>query len=175
MRDGLVSRGIDVLLFTSDGPTDEMLLGGTLEDVHATVNFGSSTEESFRKYREYRSEEPLMVMEYWNGWFDHWMEDHHVRDAGDVAGVLDEILTQGSSFNMYMFHGGTNFGFYNGANHIVTYEPTTTSYDYDAPLTEWGDTTAKFEAVRSVLSNHGFAPTCPLLSRFRRFLTGKSL
>lgn len=173
MRDGLVSRGIDVLLFTSDGPTDEMLLGGTLEDVHATVNFGSSTEESFRKYREYRSEEPLMVMEYWNGWFDHWMEDHHVRDAGDVAGVLDEILTQGSSFNMYMFHGGTNFGFYNGANHIVTYEPTTTSYDYDAPLTEWGDTTAKFEAVRSVLSNHGFAPTCPLPEPIPKISYGK--
>ena len=52
-----------------------------------------------------------MVMEFWNGWFDHWMEDHHVRDAVDVAGVLDEMLEKGSSINMYMFHGGTNFGF----------------------------------------------------------------
>lgn len=173
MRNGLLSRGVDVLLFTSDGPTDEMLLGGTLEDVHATVNFGSCAEESFRKYREYRSEEPLMVMEYWNGWFDHWMEDHHVRDAEDVAGVLDDILTHGSSLNMYMFHGGTNFGFYNGANHIVTYEPTTTSYDYDAPLTEWGDTTAKFEAVRSVLGKHGFAPTCPLPEPIPKISYGK--
>ncbi|WP_375105256.1 beta-galactosidase family protein [Paenibacillus sp. RS8] len=173
MRNGLVSRGVDVLLFTSDGPTDEMLLGGTLEDVHATVNFGSSTEESFRKYREYRSDEPLMVMEYWNGWFDHWMEDHHVRDAEDVAGVLDDILTHGSSLNMYMFHGGTNFGFYNGANHIVGYEPTTTSYDYDAPLTEWGDTTAKFEAVRSVLGKHGFAPTCSLPEPIPKISYGK--
>lgn len=173
MRNGLLSRGVDVLLFTSDGPTDEMLLGGTLEDVHATVNFGSCAEESFRKYREYRSEEPLMVMEYWNGWFDHWMEDHHVRDAEDVAGVLDDILTHGSSLNMYMFHGGTNFGFYNGANHIVAYEPTTTSYDYDAPLTEWGDTTAKFEAVRSVLGKHGFAPTCPLPEPIPKISYGK--
>ncbi|AIQ22730.1 beta-galactosidase family protein [Paenibacillus sp. FSL H7-0737] len=173
MRNGLLSRGVDVLLFTSDGPTDEMLLGGTLEDVHATVNFGSCAEESFRKYREYRSEEPLMVMEYWNGWFDHWMEDHHVRDAEDVAGVLDDILTHGSSLNMYMFHGGTNFGFYNGANHIVAYEPTTTSYDYDAPLTEWGDTTTKFEAVRSVLGKHGFAPTCPLPEPIPKISYGK--
>lgn len=138
LRAGLVRRGVDVLLFTSDGPTDEMLLGGSLDDVHATVNFGSRVEESFRKYREYRTEEPLMVMEFWNGWFDHWMEDHHVRDAADVAGVLDEMLEKGSSINMYMFHGGTNFSFYSGANHIQTYEPTTTSYDYDAPLTEWG-------------------------------------
>lgn len=173
MRNGLLSRGVDVLLFTSDGPTDEMLLGGTLEDVHATVNFGSCAEESFRKYREYRSEEPLMVMEYWNGWFDHWMKDHHVRDAEDVAGVLDDILTQGSSLNMYMFHGGTNFGFYNGANHIVAYEPTTTSYDYDAPLTEWGDPTAKFEAVRSVLGKHGIAPTCPLPEPIPKISYGK--
>ncbi|MEC0255572.1 beta-galactosidase family protein [Paenibacillus lautus] len=158
LRAGLVRRGVDVLLFTSDGPTDEMLLGGSLDDVHATVNFGSRVEESFRKYREYRTEEPLMVMEFWNGWFDHWMEDHHVRDAADVAGVLDEMLQKGSSINMYMFHGGTNFGFYSGANHIQAYEPTTTSYDYDAPLTEWGDKTEKYEAVRSVLSKHGFAP-----------------
>ncbi|MBU5442205.1 beta-galactosidase [Paenibacillus sp. MSJ-34] len=162
LRDGLVRRGIDVLLFTSDGPTDEMLLGGTIEDVHATVNFGSRVAESFGKFREHRQTEPLMVMEYWNGWFDHWMEPHHVRDADDVANVLDEMLESGASINMYMFHGGTNFGFYNGANHIRTYEPTVTSYDYDAPLTEWGDVTPKYEAVRRVLAKHGFEPGCPL-------------
>lgn len=173
LRKGLIDRGIDVLLFTSDGPTDEMLLGGTLPDVHATVNFGSRVKESFQKYREYRKDEPLMVMEYWNGWFDHWMEDHHVRDGADVAKVLDEMLAQGSSINMYMFHGGTNFGFYNGANHIVTYEPTTTSYDYDAPLTEWGDSTEKLEAVRKVLAKHGFAPGCPFPEPIPKAAYGK--
>ncbi|RAR44195.1 glycoside hydrolase family 35 protein [Paenibacillus sp. MDMC362] len=173
LRAGLVRRGVDVLLFTSDGPTDEMLLGGTLGDVHATVNFGSRVEESFRKYREYRTEEPLMVMEFWNGWFDHWMEDHHVRDAADVAGVLDEMLEKGSSINMYMFHGGTNFGFYSGANHIQAYEPTTTSYDYDAPLTEWGDQTEKYKAVRTVLSKHGFKPGCPLPEPIPKAAYGK--
>lgn len=173
LRDGLENRGIDVLLFTSDGPTDEMLLGGTLDGVHATVNFGSRVEESFAKYREYRKDEPLMVMEYWNGWFDHWMQDHHVRDAEDVAGVLDEMLEHGSSINMYMFHGGTNFGFYNGANHSAAYEPTTTSYDYDAPLTEWGDRTEKLEAVRRVLSKHGFAPSCPFPEPIPKAAYGK--
>lgn len=173
LRDGLIRRGVDVLLFTSDGPTDEMLLGGTLDDVHATVNFGSRVEESFRKYREYRTDEPLMVMEYWNGWFDHWMEDHHVREAADVAGVLDEMLAHGSSINMYMFHGGTNFGFYNGANHITNYEPTTTSYDYDAPLTEWGDSTEKLEAVRLVLARHGFKADCPFPERIPKKSYGK--
>lgn len=173
LRKGLIDRGIDVLLFTSDGPTDEMLLGGTLPDVHATVNFGSRVKDSFQKYREYRKDEPLMVMEYWNGWFDHWMEDHHVRDGADVAKVLDEMLTEGSSINMYMFHGGTNFGFYNGANHIVTYEPTTTSYDYDAPLSEWGDSTEKLEAVRKVLAKHGFTPDCPFPEPIPKVSYGK--
>lgn len=162
LRDGLVRRGIDVLLFTSDGPTDEMLIGGTIENVHATANFGSHVPESFGKYREYRETEPLMCMEYWNGWFDHWMEPHHVRDGADVAAVLDEMLERGSSVNLYMFHGGTNFGFYSGANHIHTYEPTVTSYDYDAPLTEWGELTSKYEAVREVLRKHGVDPGGPL-------------
>ncbi|WP_342424029.1 beta-galactosidase family protein [Paenibacillus sp. FSL E2-0178] len=162
MRDGLVSRGVDCLLFTSDGPTDEMLIGGTVEGLHATVNFGSRVAESFGKYREYRKDEPLMVMEYWLGWFDHWMKPHHVREAEDVAQVLDEMLEQGSSVNLYMFHGGTNFGFYSGANHGEGYEPTATSYDYDAPLTEWGDITDKYKAIRQVLGKHGIAEGCEL-------------
>ncbi|WP_068619850.1 glycoside hydrolase family 35 protein [Paenibacillus tuaregi] len=162
LRDGLIRRGIDVLLFTSDGPADEMLIGGTIEGVHATVNFGSRVKESFDKYREYRKNEPLMCMEYWNGWFDHWMEPHHVRDGDDVASVLDEMFESGASVNLYMFHGGTNFGFYNGANHIHTYEPTVTSYDYDSPLTEWGDITPKYKAVREVMLKHGASPASPL-------------
>ncbi|AFH63710.2 glycoside hydrolase family 35 protein [Paenibacillus caseinilyticus] len=154
LRDGLVRRGIDVPLFTSDGPTDAMLQGGSLPGVLATVNFGSRTAESFAKLREYQPQGPLMCMEYWNGWFDHWMEEHHQRDAADAARVFGEMLEAGASVNFYMFHGGTNFGFYNGANHIKTYEPTITSYDYDSPLTEWGEPTAKYDAVRDVLAKH---------------------
>lgn len=173
LRDGLLARGVDVLLFTSDGPTDEMLIGGTLDGVHATVNFGSRVEESFGKYREYRANEPLMCMEYWNGWFDHWMEPHHIRDGGDVADVLDQMLGMNASVNFYMFHGGTNFGFYSGANHIKTYEPTVTSYDYDSPLTEWGAVTPKYEAIRKVMAKHGFEPGCPLPDAIPKRAYGK--
>lgn len=173
LRDGMVRRGVNVMLFTSDGPTDEMLIGGTIDGVHATVNFGSRVEESFGKFREYRQDEPLMCMEFWNGWFDHWMEPHHVRDGSDVAEVLDEMLAAGASVNFYMFHGGTNFGFYNGANHIKTYEPTVTSYDYDAPLTEWGDVTAKYEAVRAVMEKHGFETGCPMPESLLKQAYGK--
>lgn len=152
IKDGLRRRGVDVLLFTSDGPEDGMLQGGSVPGVLATVNFGSRPKESFEKFREYRADEPLMCMEFWNGWFDHWMKPHHTRDAKEVAGVFDEMLQAGASVNFYMFHGGTNFGFYNGANYQDKYEATATSYDYDSPLSESGNVTDKFEAVRSVIA-----------------------
>ncbi|WP_336773756.1 glycoside hydrolase family 35 protein [Paenibacillus sp. MMO-58] len=173
LRDGLISRGVDCLLFTSDGPTDEMLLGGTVDGLHATVNFGSRVAESFGKYREYRQDEPLMVMEYWLGWFDHWRKPHHVRETGDVANVLDEMLQQGSSVNLYMFHGGTNFGYYSGANYGEHYEPTVTSYDYDAPLTEWGDVTEKYKAIRGVLEKHGIPEGAPFPAPIPKKAYGK--
>ncbi|MBP1966579.1 glycoside hydrolase family 35 protein [Paenibacillus aceris] len=162
LRQGLIARGVDVPLFTSDGPTDSMLQGGTLPDVLATVNFGSKPEEMFEKFKEYRPTEPLVCMEYWNGWFDHWTEKHHTRDADDVADVLDRMLNLGASVNFYMFHGGTNFGFYNGANYGDAYEPTITSYDYDAPLSESGDITPKFHAVRQILAKHMDIGECEL-------------
>ncbi|MBP1988746.1 glycoside hydrolase family 35 protein [Paenibacillus eucommiae] len=153
LKDSMQKRGIDVLLFTSDGPLDYMLQGGMVEGVLATVNFGSSPDESFEKLREYQPDKPLMCMEFWNGWFDHWGEEHHTRDAGDVAQVLDEMLKANASVNFYMFHGGTNFGFYNGANN-PEYAPTITSYDYDVLLDEAGDPTPKFHAVRKVIENY---------------------
>ncbi|MBW7453390.1 beta-galactosidase [Paenibacillus sepulcri] len=152
LRQGMIDRGIDVLLFTSDGPEDFMLQGGTLlPDVLATLNFGSKPEQAFAKLAEYQQDKPMFCMEYWNGWFDHWGDEHHVRGYDEVADVLDRILRSGASVNFYMFHGGTNFGFYNGANHIDFYEPTVTSYDYNAMLSESGDITDKYKAIREVI------------------------
>ncbi len=154
LKEGMIKRGIDVLLFTSDGPTDHMLQGGTLPDVFKTVNFGSRPEQAFAKLEEYQQDMPLVCMEYWNGWFDHWGEAHHTRDGEDVADVLDRMLQMGASVNFYMFHGGTNFGFMNGANYEGKIKPTVTSYDYDAPLSESGDITDKYRAVQKVLSKY---------------------
>ena len=154
LRDGMVRRGIDVLLFTSDGPTDRMLQCGTIPDVLKTVNFGSRADEAFEKLDEYQQGLPHMCMEFWNGWFDHWGEEHHTRPPDDAAATLDEILSRGASVNFYMFHGGTNFGFMNGANYQDTYQPTITSYDYDSALDEAGNKTAKFDAFYNVISKH---------------------
>ena len=154
LADVMRAHGIDVPLFTSDGPEDLMLAGGTLPDVYKTVNFGSRPAEAFDKLAQWQDGKPPMVMEYWNGWFDHWGEEHHTRTAEDAAAVFDEMMATGASVNFYMFHGGTNFGFWNGANRQEKYEPTITSYDYDSPLDENGDATEKWYKVREVMARH---------------------
>lgn len=154
IKDLFIEHGIDVLLFTSDGPADHMLQGGMVPGILETVNFGSEVKEAFNSLLRYQPDEPIMCMEFWNGWFDHWSEEHHVRDPEEVGRAFEEMLGMGASVNVYMFHGGTNFGFYNGANHIKRYEPTVTSYDYDAPLNEYGEPTKKYFLMREILTKH---------------------
>ena len=163
LAEGLRARGIDVPLFTSDGPEDFFLTGGALPEHLATVNFGSRGAEAFRELRAHQPKSPPFCMEFWNGWFDHWGERHTVRPAEDAAGALREILDQGGSVNLYMAHGGTNFGTWAGANTAdprtgAGYQPTVTSYDYDAPIDERGAPTAKFWAFRELLAAHTDGP-----------------
>jgi beta-galactosidase len=158
LAEGMRRRGVDVPLFTSDGGTDAMLQGGTLPGVLKTVNFGSRAAESFAKLGEYQAAGPRMCTEFWNGWFDHWGEEHHLRDPEEAGQALDEILSLGASVIVYVFHGGTNFGFWNGANHDRVYQPTITSYDDDAPVGEAGDLRPKYAVMKRVLSKH-FGPS----------------
>ena len=164
LRDLLLQLGVDCLLFTSDGPTIEMLTGGTLPGLWMTANFGSRPEEGFKVLRQFQPEGPDMCCEYWCGWFDHWGDKHHTRDAADVADVLERMIKNGGSVNMYMFHGGTNFGFWNGANDKDgEYQPTITSYDYHALLSEAGDITPAYTACKEVLEKYfGPAPSIPV-------------
>ena len=159
LADGLRARGIEVPLFTSDGPTDLMLTGGTLPDVLATVNFGTDPEAAFTTLRGYRPGDPLFCMEFWCGWFDHWGAEHVTRDADEAAAVLRRILETGASVNIYMAHGGTSFGTWAGANragplHSGALQPDVTSYDYDAPIDERGAPTRKFWRFREVLRDY---------------------
>ena len=144
-------NGVDCLLFTSDGASYSMLQGGTLPDYPCVANFGSHPEENFKVLNDFRPDQPLMCGEYWVGWFDHWYEEHHVRDPREVAKLFKDMIDCGASLNFYMFHGGTNFGFMNGANYYDKYEPTITSYDYNALLSEAGDLTPAYFEVRSII------------------------
>ncbi|MCK8487953.1 beta-galactosidase [Paenibacillus sp. MBLB2552] len=162
LKNAMIARGMDVLLFTSDGPEDHMLQGGMIDRVFATVNFGSRAKEAFAKLREYQPTGPLICMEFWNGWFDRWMKPHQTRPAAEVAETLDEMLALGASVNFYMFHGGTNFGFMNGANLFDEYEPLVNSYDYDTLLGESGKPTEKFYAVRKTIEKYVELPPLEL-------------
>lgn len=146
---------IDVVLFTSDGPSDFFFGGGTVDGLLKTGNFGSHWKESF-EFIASRSnnKEPLMCSEFWEGWFDSWYGPHNRRVPDDVAEQLDGMLGAGGNVNFYMFCGGTNFAFNNGANMYDKYCPQTTSYDYDAALSEAGDLTKRFYEVRAVAEKY---------------------
>ncbi|MGW1495344.1 glycoside hydrolase family 35 protein [Streptomyces sp. NPDC002402] len=155
--------GVSVPLVTSDGPEDHMLTGGSVPGVLATVNFGSGAREAFATLRRHQPAGPLMCMEFWCGWFDHWGDDHVERRPADAAAALREILDAGASVNVYMAHGGTNFAGWAGANRAgdlqdLELEPTVTSYDYDAPIDEAGRPTEKFFRLREVLARHHDGP-----------------
>ena len=150
--------GVTVPLTTVDQPMGSMLADGSLPELHATGSFGSHVTERLATLRRHQPAGPLMCSEFWDGWFDSWGGHHHVTSAGDSAGELDTLLSAGASVNIYMFHGGTNFGLTSGANDKGTYAPIATSYDYDAPLDEAGHPTAKYWAFRDVLAKHAPVP-----------------
>ena len=154
----MIDAGFEVTLFTSDGPLDYMLKGGTLPDVLSVINFGvgDGIEKQFETFAKFRQGVPKMVGEYWIGWFDHWGGPHHVVPAEVAAKGVDWMLSNQISFNLYMFHGGTTFGFMAGANYNkdMPIQPDTTSYDYDSPLDEAGRATAKFYALRNVIKKY---------------------
>ncbi len=151
MRDLLREGGINVPLITSDNPSHENLECGSVEGVLPTGNFGSRTKERFRILEGHTDGGPLMCAEFWVGWFDHWGNGgHKTGNLEESTGDLRDMLELGH-VNIYMFIGGTNFGFMNGSNYYDCLTPDVTSYDYDAVLTEAGDLTPKFHRYREVI------------------------
>lgn len=155
----MIKHGVNVPLFTSDGGWKDALEAGSNveEGILPTVNFGSRTEEQMGALQEFMEDKslvgPHMCMEFWIGWFDNWGGEWKERDAEDAAQELDKILSRGS-VNIYMLHGGTNFGFYNGCSYHQGIDPQVTSYDYDAPISEWGEETEKYRLFKKVISKY---------------------
>ncbi|MFT3745269.1 MAG: beta-galactosidase [Pyrinomonadaceae bacterium] len=168
VRDQITAAGFDVTLFTSDGPGAKNLDGGTLPNDLAVINFGAgdNVADQFKEFDKRWPERPRMVGEYWVGWFDHWGETHHPLPpwGGNEKRVQHEVPAEGiewmlsnnTSFNVYMFHGGTTWGFMAGANSSrdMPIQPDTSSYDYGSPLDEAGRPNAKFFALRDVIQKH---------------------
>ena len=159
VRKMMLEAGFDLQLFTSDGSSEAALTGGTLPDLPSVINFGGGWDtpaKEFENFAKFRQNVPLMCGEFWVGWFDHWGEQHHTVTAEYTANSLEWMLARGISFNLYMFHGGTTFGFMAGANggKKDPYQPDISNYDYDAPLDEAGRPTPKFYALRDVIKKH---------------------
>ncbi|WP_144804556.1 beta-galactosidase family protein [Curtobacterium sp. BH-2-1-1] len=153
--------GLTVPFTSVDQPMGTMLEDGSLPSLHKTGSFGSRSAARLERLRQAQPTGPLMCSEFWDGWFDSWGEHHHTTPAADSAADLDVLLAAGGSVNVYMFHGGTNFGFTNGANDKGVYRPIATSYDYDAPLDEAGRPTDKFHAFRAVIERYAPVPPLP--------------
>ena len=154
--------GDTVVLFTTDGDASYLLKCGANPSLfYATVDFGitSDPEKNFQSQREVEPHGPLVNSEFYTGWLDHWGQPHSRRDTTQVAKSLDAILKLNANVNMYMFIGGTNFGFWNGADAGATsYLPQPTSYDYDAPLNEAGDPWEKYTVIRDVIKKYNTVP-----------------
>ena len=151
LRDCLVEAGFEVPLFTCDGPAQ--LRNGTRPDIFPAVNFGANPQQAFQALRKIRPSGPLMCGEYYPGWFDRWGVPHRTGQTPKILGELGWMLDNKASFSIYMVHGGTSFGFTSGAN-SPPFRPQTTSYDYDAPISEAGWATPKYHAIRKLFEQH---------------------
>lgn len=172
LKNFMIEMGVKVPLVTSDSPTAENLNGGSLPDVLPTGNFGSGTEARFDILKNYTENRPLMCTEYWVGWFDHWGNGGHMTgNLEQSVKDLDKMLELGH-VNIYMFIGGTNFGFMNGSNYYKELTPDVTSYDYDAVLTEDGQITEKYKRYQEIIAKYAPIPKVEFTSKIRKIEYG---
>ena len=153
----MIKHGTTVPLFTSDGGWAQTLSAGSMAEDHIlpTANFGSKTDINFQNLKsfhdEFQKKWPLMCMEFWDGWFNRWGDDIIKRESDDLVAEVRTAVQQGH-INLYMFHGGTNYGFWNGCSARGSVDlPQITSYDYDAPLNEMGNPTQKYYDLQKML------------------------
>ncbi len=154
LRDDIRTAGFDkVQLLRCDWSSN--FYRYKLDGVVNALNFGagSNIDDQFKKFKEINPTSPLICGEYWTGWFDQWGRPHETRDINSFIGSLKDMMDRKISFSLYMAHGGTSFGQWAGAN-APSYAPTTSSYDYNAPIDESGNPTDKFYAIRDLLKNY---------------------
>ncbi|MFH4976177.1 hypothetical protein AB6A40_002886 [Gnathostoma spinigerum] len=152
--------GPDVVQYTTDGNSARLIECGSISEAYPTVDFGPTTssdvDSAFALQRAYAPKGPLVNSEFYPGWFTLWGQKHQDLPTDDeVISTIRYMYTYGASFNIYMLHGGTNFGFWNGAEEDA---PVITSYDYSAPINEAGDTTAQYLAIRNFMKEKGWKP-----------------
>ncbi len=150
IRQSLLDSGFDVPLFACN-PTARMT-NGLLPDLFQAGNFGSDPEKNLKKVREVQTTGPLFCSEFYPGWFDTWGQPHHYGKPQTYLADLEYMLSHHASFSIYMVHGGTTFGLWSGCDR--PFKPDTSSYDYDAPISEAGWTTPKYFQTRDLFARY---------------------
>ena len=150
-----LKNGITVPFYTSDGPTAYMLEAGNIDGAAIGLDSGSS-EADFEQAKKRNPNVPSFSSETYPGWLTHWGEKMAKPDTNDLKKEVEFLLKSKRSFNLYVIHGGTNFGFTAGANAFspTQYQPDITSYDYDAPINEQGQPTAKYFMLRNLIRKY---------------------
>ncbi len=173
MKELMIKHGTNVPMCTSDGPWGDSMDCGMLKGILPTGNFGSKMKAQFETLKKYTDGGPLMCMEFWVGWFDHWGNGGHITsDLAENCKDLDEALQNGN-INIYMFIGGTNFGFMNGSNYYDVLTPDVTSYDYDAVLSECGDITPKYIEFQKIIGKYVDLPKVSLSTKIKKLAYGE--
>lgn len=165
IRDIVRQSGFNkVTLFQCDWSSN--FLNNGLDDLTWTMNFGTGAniDNQFKRLGEVRPHAPKMCSEFWSGWFDKWGARHETRPAKDMVEGIDEMLSKGISFSLYMTHGGTSFGHWAGAN-SPGFQPDVTSYDYDAPINEYGQATPKYYELQKTMAKYNDGKKLPAIPK----------
>ncbi|KAM3601459.1 uncharacterized protein V6R79_013199 [Siganus canaliculatus] len=159
IKEALQSRGISELLLTSDNPR-KLKLGG-VDGAIRSLKLQKLDQRDIQDLAAIQPNNPTLVMDCWTGWYDSWGDIHHVLPAEDMLSTVRELLRRGMSVNLYMFHGGSSFGFMSGALADLSYKALVPSYDYDAPLSEAGEYTPKYHLLRDLFARYSRGDRLP--------------
>ena len=155
LRDTYLELGVNIPLFTADGATLGCLYGGTIDGAVPALNFAPMEITPEMWELPGVKDAPKIAMEYWCGAYDHWGFPGDYPSQEKILEGYDTLLSWGVSVNLYMFHGGTNFGFWNGANLFPgEFMYDTASYDYAAPLSEDGEPTELYWKFREIIKKY---------------------
>lgn len=163
LRNWWKAAGIDVPFYTADGADASMLEAGNITGAAIGLDPGTN-EENFAAAAKRNPDVPAFSSETYPGWLTHWGEKWARTDTTTILREVKFLMDTKRSFNLYVIHGGTNFGFYAGANSggDKDFEPDVTSYDYDAPVNEQGAATPKYMALRRLIGSYlGALPEIP--------------
>ncbi|XP_056451357.1 beta-galactosidase-1-like protein 2 [Gadus chalcogrammus] len=165
IKEALTSRGVSEMLLTSD--LSNGLKAGGVNGAIRTMKLWKLRTKDMQELNSVQPNSPAMVTDIWSGMADAWGDLHHVLAPEDMVSTVREILRRGMSINLYMFHGGTSFGFMSGALGIPSYKAIVPSYDYDAPLSEAGEYTPKYHLLRDLFSRYNSDESVPDMPALR--------